>query len=144
MPESLERRLFHELDRLPLIDPHTHISPHAPASETLADILGYHYYAELAHSAGMPRERIEPPGERLDPKSKVARLVEYLPAISNTVQYSWLIELAREFFDFSDPDLTSANWEALYESASVKMAQPDWTAEVFHKCNLVCGFLLEK
>ena len=38
-----------------LIDPHTHIKPLQPASQTLADILGYHYYTELAHSAGMPR-----------------------------------------------------------------------------------------
>ena len=47
--------------------------PSQPASASLADILGYHYYTELAHSAGMPRERIEEPG--LAAKEKVARLV---------------------------------------------------------------------
>ena len=56
-----------------LIDPHTHINPHRPASTTLADILGYHYYTELIHSAGMPREAIEQPG--LSPKELVGRLV---------------------------------------------------------------------
>ncbi|HAA48117.1 MAG TPA: amidohydrolase, partial [Planctomycetaceae bacterium] len=44
MSEQLHQRLFDELERLPLIDPHTHINPHAAASTTLADILGYHYY----------------------------------------------------------------------------------------------------
>ena len=52
MSQSLRQRLFDELDGLVLVDPHTHINPHRPAAETLADILGYHYYTELAHSAG--------------------------------------------------------------------------------------------
>ncbi len=93
MSESLRQRLFTELDRLVLIDPHTHINPHAPASTTLADMLGYHYYTELAHSAGMPKARIEEPD--LDPKEKVRRLVENLAPLDNTIQYSWLIEMAR-------------------------------------------------
>ena len=59
MADNLSQRLLTELERIPLIDPHTHIDPHAPASKSLADILGYHYYTELAHSAGLPRERIE-------------------------------------------------------------------------------------
>ena len=76
MSEELQQRLFAELDSLVLIDPHTHINPLNPASETLADILGYHYYTELAHSAGMAREAIEDP--LLSPKEKVGRLVEGL------------------------------------------------------------------
>ncbi len=55
MSEQLRTRLFEALDAIELVDPHTHINAHAPASTTLADILGYHYYTELAHSAGMPR-----------------------------------------------------------------------------------------
>jgi len=58
MPESLRTRLFDALDAIELIDPHTHINAHSPASTTLADIMGYHYYTELAHSAGMPRAQV--------------------------------------------------------------------------------------
>src|SRR5690349_14251673 len=76
MSLALRQRLFTELDSLVLIDPHTHINPHAPASQTLADVLGYHYYTELAHSAGLHREAIEEPG--IEPKEKVRRLVEAL------------------------------------------------------------------
>src|SRR5271155_4960678 len=93
MSEQLVDRLFRELEAIVLIDPHTHINPHAPASKTLADILGYHYYTELAHSAGMPKERIEEPG--LDPREKVRRLVERLAPLENTIQYSWLLEIAQ-------------------------------------------------
>ena len=59
MTTPLCERLFTQLDSFALIDPHTHIDPLKPAADSLADLLGYHYYTELAHSAGMPRERIE-------------------------------------------------------------------------------------
>ena len=65
--DTLVRDLTASLAEIPLIDPHSHIDPLSPASKSLDDILGYHYYTELAHSAGMsqaplakdvsPRER---------------------------------------------------------------------------------------
>ena len=105
MSQQLVDRLFHELESIPLIDPHTHINPHAPASKTLADIMGYHYYTELAHSAGMPRARSKEPG--LDPKEKVRRLVEWLGPLENTVQVSWLLEMCCAFFDFHEERITA-------------------------------------
>ena len=72
MSQALRQRLFDELDSLVLIDPHTHINAACSRRrKTLADILGYHYYTELAHSAGMPREQIEEPG--LDRQGKGRR-----------------------------------------------------------------------
>lgn len=139
MPLELRRRIFDELDSLILIDPHTHIDPHAAAATTLADILGYHYYTELAHSAGMPREEIEEPG--LDPKEKVHRLVHNLAPLDNTIQYSWLIEMAQKLFDFDDDRLTPDNWEALYDISAAKMAQPDWEKQVLQRSKLEAVFL---
>jgi glucuronate isomerase len=139
MSSELRRRLFAELDSLVLIDPHSHINPHAPASKNLADILGYHYFTELAHSAGMPKERIEEPG--ISPKEKVARLAEYLPRLENTIQYSWFIHLAQEFFDFRDERVTSKNWESLYDTAQKKLDQPDWEEKVLKQSRLESVFL---
>jgi glucuronate isomerase len=140
MSEQLRQRLLAELDSIRLIDPHSHIEPQAAASKTLADILGYHYYTELAHSAGMPRAEIEEPG--LEPKEKVRRLVAQIEPLRNTIQYSWLMELARTFFDFPpDEQLTTANWERLYDSAARKMAQPDWEAQVLARTKLDAVFL---
>ena len=139
MSDSLRQRILTELEALVLIDPHTHINPHAPASKTLADIMGYHYYTELAHSAGLPKERIEEPG--LDPKEKVGRLVEKLGDLDNTVQVSWLLEICREFFDFTDDRITPANWEALYDRAAEKMAHPDWDTRVLAHSKLEAVFL---
>jgi glucuronate isomerase len=134
MSDQLHQRILDELRQIVLIDPHTHINPHAPASTTLADILGYHYYTELAHSAGLERERIEEPN--LDPKEKVGRLVARLGELDNTVQVSWLLEMCRAFFDFEDERITPANWEALYDRAAAKMAEPDWEQQVLQQSGL--------
>lgn len=140
-PMSLElrQRLFDQLDALTLIDPHTHINAHQPASETLADILGYHYYTELAHSAGMPKSQIEEPG--LPPDEKVRRLIENLGPIDNTIQYSWLLEMCQRLFGFDEPQISPANWRKLYDAASAKMNQPDWPEQVLAKSKLEAVFL---
>lgn len=139
MSEQLVQRLCDELTQLVLIDPHTHINPHSAASKTLADIMGYHYYTELAHSAGMPKEQIEEPG--LDPKVKVGRLVESLVHLDNTIQVSWLVELCRKFFGFSDEQITLSNWESLYDRSAAKMAQPDWEDQCLQQSGLERVFL---
>jgi len=139
MSQQLRERLFQALDAIVLVDPHTHIDAHAPASTTLADILGYHYYTELAHSAGMPRERIEEPG--LASKEKVGRLVEYLGTIENTIQSSWLIEMCQAFFGFQSDAITADNWEALYDRAESAMRSPDWAEQVLKRSKLEGVFL---
>jgi glucuronate isomerase len=139
MSQQLTNRILAELENLVLIDPHTHINPHSAASGTLADLMGYHYYTELAHSAGLEREQIEEP--HLDPKEKVSRLVPKLADLENTVQVNWLLEMCREFFDFDDDRITADNWEALYDSAAMKMAQPDWEEQVLNKSKLEQVFL---
>ncbi|HEX7447828.1 MAG TPA: glucuronate isomerase [Pirellulales bacterium] len=139
MSQALRQRLFDQLDALVLIDPHTHINPHAPAAATLADVLGYHYYTELAHSAGLPKQRIEEPG--LEPKEKVRRLVEALGPLDNTIQYSWLMEMAQRLFGFGDERLTVDNWESLYDAALAKMSQPDWSGQVLREGKLQAVFL---
>ena len=93
MSTALKQGLFDELNSLTLIDPHTHINPLQPTSQTLADILGYHYYTQLAQSAGMPRRLLEDPG--LDSAAKVERLVDGLQQLDNTTQLQWLLEASR-------------------------------------------------
>jgi glucuronate isomerase len=139
MSQTLSDRLYAELCRIRLIDPHSHINPHAAPSRTLADILGYHYYTELAHSAGMPREEIEEP--ELSPREKVGRLVPKLADIENTVQYSWLKEICSVFFGFDDDRIGLTNWEWLYDAALAKMSQPDWEEQVLELSGLDAVFL---
>lgn len=139
MSLELRNRLYAELSELTLIDPHTHINPHQPASRNLADILGYHYYTELAHSAGMPREEIEADG--LEPREKVRRLMQNLGPLDNTIQYSWLVEMAHEFFGFSGDRILPEDWEDFYDSAEQLMSASDWAEQVLRRSKLEAVFL---
>lgn len=139
MSLELRHRIYSQLDELVLIDPHTHIDALRPASTTLADILGYHYYTELAHSAGMPKDQIEEPG--LEPREKCRRLFQQLGPIDNTIQYSWLLEMARVLFGWEGDRITAENWEGLYDAAEAKMALVEWPELVLRASKLEKVFL---
>ena len=139
MSTDLRNRLFEQLDSLVLIDPHTHIDALSPASKDLSEILGYHYYTELAHSAGLAQETIEAP--EITPREKVGVLLNNLEPIQNTIQYSWLIEMCQEFFGFEGEIIDSSNWESVYDAAQAKMDQPNWSEQVLKQSGIEAVFL---
>ncbi len=131
--------IYRALAGIRLVDPHSHINPHDPASHTLADLLGYHYYTELAHSSGMPKAHIE--DRSIGSRELVSRLVGALPSIENTAQYRWLIELCRTFYGFEGDRIDASNWEALYDSAETRMQSADWPQMVLDQSNVEAVFL---
>jgi glucuronate isomerase len=136
--DSLARELFTEICRIPLIDPHSHINPHRPASRTLDDILGYHYYTELAHSAGMDQK---PLASDVEPRQRVRTILAHMDRFDNTVQYAWFLEIARTFLDFPGERFTAADADVLWDAAERLMAQPDWENEVLRRSNIEKVFL---
>lgn len=135
MSDALRSRLLAELNAVRLIDPHSHVEGLTPAATNLGDLLGYHYYTELAHSAGMPKDQIE--GPTITPREKVKGLVENLEPLRNTIQYSWMLEICRDFFGLGEEeDLTPANWEAIYDNAEQAMGKPDWAQTVIDATGL--------
>ena len=139
MSHSARESIYEAIASIRLIDPHTHINPHAPASNTLADLLGYHYYTELAHSAGMPKDQIEEDG--LLPRELVHRLVSNLSPIENTAQYRWLVEICRKFFGFEGDRIDLSNWEDIYDSAERQMQLAEWPQMVLDQSNVEAVFL---
>src|SRR5215468_4500815 len=96
--DSLVADLNSALSTVPLIDPHSHIDPLAPVAKSLDDILGYHYYTELAHSTGMSHE---PLAKDTPPRERVREIVRYMDRYDNTAQYAWFVDIARMFLGFS-------------------------------------------
>ena len=97
MIDRLTRDLHSEIARIVLIDPHSHIDPRRPTARNLDEILGYHYYTELAHSAGMDQK---PLAADVPPRERVRSILAHLDRLDNTVQHSWFIDIARTFLDF--------------------------------------------
>jgi glucuronate isomerase len=136
--DLLEQRLFQEICRLPILDPHSHINPHHAASRRLDDILGYHYYTELAHSVGMDQGPLAP---HVDPRERARAILTHLPQFDNTAQYQWFLEIARTFLGFEGDRITLADCNALCDAAERLMAQPDWEEQVWKRSNLEKVFL---
>jgi glucuronate isomerase len=139
MSDSLVARLAAEIARASHIDPHSHIEPQAAAATCLADILGYHYFTELAHSAGIPRDRIE--GPEGPPEARLDAVVAALPRFSNTVQHAWLIEIARDLFGFRSDALTPDTWRSLDGSIRQRTAEPGWADHVLSQSRIEAVFL---
>ena len=63
--------------------------------------------------------------------------------IDNTVQYSWLLEIAREFHGFEGDRIDRETIDGLYDRAERKTEQAgrDWDDEVWKRTNLEAVFL---
>ena len=135
---GLRQRLESEILGLPAIDCHSHVQAASPHARTLGDLLGYHYYTELAHSAGMPAEAVGP-GRSQEERS--AEMVRRLATIDNTVQYGWLMEAARTLFGFEADRLTPENWSSLADDVARAGRQPKRYREVLRRSNIEKVFL---
>ncbi|MCI0638162.1 MAG: glucuronate isomerase [Gemmataceae bacterium] len=153
--DRLTRDLYAEICRIPLIDPHSHIDPRRSAARNLDDLLGYHYYTELAHSAGMSKELLgdvpphpqplSPPGARGDlhvsPRERVRAILEHMDRFDNTVQHSWFQEIARTFLGFRGERVTDQDCDALFDAAERVFGQANWEEQVLKKSNVEKIFL---
>src|ERR1043166_3743554 len=137
-PAPLTQTLLAEIERIPLIDPHSHIDPHRPVARSLDDILGYHYYTELAHSVGMSQE---PLGRDTLPRERVRAILGHMDRFDNTAQYGWFLEIARTFLGFKGDCVTAADCDTLFDASQRVMADPGWEETVLKQSNVEQIFL---
>ncbi len=136
--DTLAQELFREIQAIPLIDPHTHIDPLSPPARSLDDILGYHYYTELAHSAGMSKAPLSP---ETPPQERCKAILSFMDRYDNTAQYGWFLEICRTFLGFEGPRVTGADADWLWRQAERRMGQPDWEEQVLKLSGLEAVFL---
>src|SRR4051794_927800 len=136
--DPLTRTLYDELCHIRLLDPHSHIDPFAPTARSLDDLLGYHYYTELAHSAGMDRAPLRPDA---DPRERCRAILAHMDRFDNTAQYSWFVEIVNSFLGLELDAVTAADADRLFDTAQSVFSRPDWEAEVFRRSNLEKIFL---
>jgi glucuronate isomerase len=138
MTDQLVFDLFSEIVKIPIIDPHSHIDPLRPASRSLDDVLGYHYYTELAHSAGMDKG---PLSDAMPPRERVRAILGRMDHFDNTAQYSWFLEIGRTFLGFQGDRVTAADADWLFDAAERTFNQPNWAEEVLRRSNIEKVFL---
>ena len=135
---ELGQRLLDEIMRIPAIDVHSHVPAGAPFAHTLRDLLGYHYFTELAHSAGMSKKVI---ADETHDEEMLAGLVQAMSMLDNTVQYGWMIELAQALFGFEDSRLTRENWQLLDDTVRRKSKEKGREREVMAAAGIEKVFL---
>ncbi|MBY0232305.1 MAG: glucuronate isomerase, partial [Gemmataceae bacterium] len=136
--DALAQELFHQIRAIPLIDPHSHIDPHRPAARTLDDILGYHYYTELAHSAGMGQGPLSP---ETPPQERCRAILSHMDRFANTAQYGWFLDICRTFLGFQGDRVGEKDADWLWDAAERRMGQPDWEHQVLKLSGLEAVFL---
>ncbi len=122
--DQLVQNLESALSKVPLIDPHSHIDPLAPVSKSLDDILGYHYYTELAHSAGMSQTLLAKDADPRDAvRAKSCGSWTATTTLRNTAG-SWTI--ARTFLGFDGQESRDHRQRRrpLFDAALKTFAQP--------------------
>jgi glucuronate isomerase len=137
-PSRLADELLSEIVQIPLIDSHSHIDPHHPTARSLEDILGYHYYTELAHSAGMDKECL---ATSRTPRERVQAIMTHMTRFDNTAQVGWFLEIARTFLGYEKPRLDSGDADRLFDAAQRAMAATDWEEQVLRRSNIEKVFL---
>jgi glucuronate isomerase len=135
---QLVRDLTAALDAIPLIDPHSHIEPLSPVSRSLDDILGYHYYTELAHSAGMPKACL---AADFPKRERCRQIIEFMGRYDNCEQSRWFLTIAKSFLGFAGDRIGPGDADELFDAAEKRFAAKDWERQVFAKSNLEKIFL---
>lgn len=138
LPDATSQDLYDLICRIPLLDPHSHINPFAATARSLDDLLGYHYYTELAHSAGMDHAPLR---SNADPRDRCRAILSFMERFDNTIQYSWFLEIVRSFLDLELHSVSADDADRLYDVAQRKFSNSDWENEVFRRSNLEKIFL---
>lgn len=136
--KALVNRLLGEIDKIKVIDCHSHVDADSPSSTSLRELLGYHYYTELACSAGMDKRFLEP---EVPDDEMLEEMVRWMASFENTAQYGWFIDMARALFGFQGTRLTLRNLPSLKAAAEKALAQPGWHKKVLKKANIEKTFL---
>jgi glucuronate isomerase len=136
--DVLARDLYRAICEVPILDPHSHIDPFAPTARSLDDILGYHYYTELAHSAGMSQDPLRPD---VDPRERCRAILAHIDRYDNTAQYSWFVEIVRTFLGLDVTRVTAADCDTLFDTAKRVFGLSDWEGQVVKKTRLEKIFL---
>jgi glucuronate isomerase len=80
-------------------------------------------------------------GPELDPETRVHNLAAHLHTLDNTIQYSWLVEIAQSFHGLTDDRITPDNIGALYSRANRQDDGKGWDREVWERTKLEAVFL---
>lgn len=119
--------LSEELDRIPIIDVHSHIDPERPQAKNIGDILFYHFLQREIVSAGGDDGFFS---SQVPINEKVAYYLRYVPLIENTATYWCQRKILKDLYGF---DFSDKNWEILNKKIAMAGDDPSWPEKLLVK-----------
>ena len=136
MTDDLVRRLWQELDAIPVLDAHT------LGARGLHDILLYHMVVTDLHGAGCPDgvRLSEYPlwPDRDEATARIESALPYLKHIQNTSCFWGLGIILRDLYDWHDP-ITPGNWRKLDDLIRGRADDRAWHRQVMQQATLILG-----
>lgn len=131
---SLAQRIERMIADTPIIDPHTHIRCDQPNAPDLASLMSYHWVETELRAVGMPAADFDP---ALPADERVRRTLPYLSRMRNTAMAWCLFRIFRDLYDFTEPNLTEANYRDLFDKVAQTGKDPAWAPEILReRCNI--------
>jgi len=125
--EMDSKSLSEELDRIPIIDVHSHIDPERPQAKNIGDILFYHFLQREIVSAGGDDRFFS---SQAPINEKVAYYLRYVPLIENTATYWCQRKILKDLYGF---DFSDKNWEILNKKIAMAGDDPSWPEKLLVK-----------
>jgi glucuronate isomerase len=131
------QRLLGEIEQIPAIDVHSHISLDSPVASDLSQIALYHFISSELETAGVDPAIFDVES----PKKKLARAAAGFASVRNTASCWCLEQILGDLFNLSLPhEITDI--DNAFDCVQSLAGQPEWTREVLKRANvskvLVC------
>ena len=131
--------LCEELQQIPILDAHTHLTGGHLGARGLHDILLYHMIVSDLYAAGCPSgaRLTEFPGvpSREEAHARLEEALPYLQHIRNTSGWWGVRTILRDLYDWKEP-ITAANWRGLDGIIRERADDRAWQREVLRRANV--------
>ncbi len=130
---SLNKEIRAEVDRIEIINPHTHLREDCLTSH-IVDILSYHWILSELNSVGMDYDQVfTNPTYSLEDRLK--SVIPYFSRMRNTSTARCVYSITRDLYGFDD-ELDESNYLKLLDSSIKKSSQTNWPDQVFHRSHI--------
>jgi hypothetical protein len=132
----LVMELHDGLEKIPLLDVHTHLDASHLAARGLHDILLYHMVISDLVSAGCSsRQRLSEDPDDRETSTRLVEAIPYLRYIQNTSMYWGLKVILRDLYQWDQP-ITLENWQILDKLIRERSGDIEWEIELSRRSGI--------
>jgi hypothetical protein len=131
------REMLSEIEKIPVIDVHSHLCRDQLAVSHPAQVLLYHMLVYELCAAGASEDVSAPwRGPEEDPEEALQKCLPYFSRLSNT-GFGWCLgTILRDLYEFDEP-VSLESYPRLREAMERKVRQPDWGLQVIRRGGVV-------